>query len=55
MTFINLLAVLFIGLKLSAIIDWPWILVLSPLYPGLVVICMFIITAVMQSLKAIKK
>ena len=55
MTFINLLAILFIGLKLAAIIEWPWLLVLSPLYPGLVVLFVFIVAAVMQSLKANKK
>ena len=31
-TFIPLLAVLFIGLKLSSIIDWSWWWVLSPIW-----------------------
>ena len=35
MTFIGMLAILFIGLKLAAIIDWSWWLVLIPLYPAI--------------------
>jgi hypothetical protein len=34
--FLSLLAVLFIGLKLSSVITWSWWLVLLPLYGGLV-------------------
>jgi hypothetical protein len=30
--FTGLLAVLFIGLKLGHVIDWPWLWVLSPLW-----------------------
>jgi hypothetical protein len=30
--FAGLLTVLFIGLKLGKVIDWPWIWVLSPLW-----------------------
>jgi hypothetical protein len=32
MTFIGMLTVLFIGLKLTAVIDWSWWFVLMPLY-----------------------
>ena len=32
---LNMLAVLFIGLKLAGLIDWPWWLVLAPLWGGL--------------------
>ena len=32
MTFIGLLTILFIGLKLTALIDWSWWFVLMPLY-----------------------
>lgn len=35
MSFLSLLAVLFIGLKLAGIIMWSWWLVLLPLYAGL--------------------
>lgn len=35
MTFIGMLAILFIGLKLAAIIDWSWWLVLIPVYPAI--------------------
>ena len=33
-TFASLLTVLFIGLKLTNHINWPWIWVLSPLWIG---------------------
>jgi len=42
-SFINLLTVLFIGLKLTGHIDWSWWWVLSPLWIGLVVIVMLAI------------
>jgi hypothetical protein len=44
MTFIGMLTVLFIGLKLTAVIDWSWWFVLMPLYvlPLLVFIVGFI-------------
>lgn len=32
MRFFGLLAILFIGLKLTSVIDWPWWCVLSPLW-----------------------
>lgn len=32
--FIPLLTILLIGLKLTALITWPWYIVLSPLYIG---------------------
>jgi len=35
---LTLLGVLFIGLKLTGYIDWPWWLVLLPLYGGLIVV-----------------
>jgi len=34
--FIPLLTILFIGLKLTALITWPWYVVLSPLYIGFI-------------------
>ena len=30
--FFGLLAILFIGLKLAGIIDWPWVWVLAPIW-----------------------
>ena len=33
--FLPMLAILFIGLKLSGAIDWSWLWVLSPLWIGL--------------------
>ena len=35
--FAGLLTVLFIGLKLTNVIDWSWLWVLSPLWIGFVV------------------
>lgn len=35
--FLGLLGILFIGLKLTAVIDWSWWLVLLPLYGGLAI------------------
>jgi hypothetical protein len=34
MSFLSLLTVLFIGLKLTAFIAWPWWVVLSPIWGG---------------------
>jgi hypothetical protein len=36
--FAGMLAILFIGLKLTGYIDWPWLWVLSPLWIGIVLI-----------------
>lgn len=44
--FTGLLAVLFIGLKLTNVINWSWLWVLSPLWiPIVIVITLFIIFA----------
>jgi hypothetical protein len=41
--FYDLLALLFIGLKLTDYIDWPWLWVLSPIWlPLLIVVVMWI-------------
>ena len=32
--FLTLLGILFIGLRLAGVIDWPWWQVLSPLWGG---------------------
>jgi len=45
-SFINLLTVLFIGLKLTGHIDWSWWWVLSPLWIGLVIVVVLAILAV---------
>lgn len=37
-SFLGLLTILFIGLKLTAFITWPWWVVLSPLYPAILLI-----------------
>lgn len=45
--FFGLLAVLFIGLKLTGYIDWSWWWVLAPLWIGWAVILGFALVALM--------
>lgn len=42
-TFLGALQVLFIGLKLAGVIDWPWHLVLAPLIFEGIVILLFLV------------
>lgn len=42
--FLSLLGLLFIGLKLSGIINWSWWLVLLPIYGPVVLVFAFIST-----------
>lgn len=45
-SFLGLLAILFIGLKLGGVIDWSWLWVLSPLWLGLaVIVAVFVVAA----------
>ena len=45
--FIGLLGILFIGLKLTGFIDWPWWVVLSPLWGyALLVVLLLLVTVV---------
>lgn len=37
-SFLSLLTMLFIGLKLTGFIDWPWWLVLAPIWGDLAII-----------------
>lgn len=46
MSFLSMLAILFIGLKLAGIIAWSWWLVLLPLYLGLAIFGVLIIIMV---------
>ena len=51
--FFGLLTILFIALKLTGVIDWPWLLVLSPLLVSiavglLIVIVVFIVAFVKE-------
>jgi hypothetical protein len=49
--FLGLLAVLFIGLKLTHYIDWSWWWVLSPLWlPLTIVLCVFGVVALIAVL-----
>jgi len=41
-TFLGLLGLLFIALKLTGIIDWSWWLVTLPLYIGLLILIVII-------------
>ena len=55
-TFAGLLQVLFIGLKLAHIIDWPWIWVLSPFWIGIVLLVLiFVVAFVIEIVKYNKR
>ncbi len=41
--FVEALGLLFIGLKLTGVINWPWLWVLAPLWGQLVVFATFLI------------
>lgn len=43
--FTGLLTLLFIGLKLAGVIDWPWLWVLSPAWISTIVVAIIIIIA----------
>lgn len=43
MSFVGLLTILFIGLKLTSFIDWSWWLVLMPLWTAPIFAMIFII------------
>jgi hypothetical protein len=46
----SLLAVLFIGLKLTNVITWSWWLIMLPLYgPAVLAIVLFIVTFIIVS------
>lgn len=50
--FIGLLAILFIGLKLTGVINWSWLWVLSPIWiPFVAVIVMFAVFLVFFVIK----
>ena len=48
-TFLGLLAILFIGLRLAGIIDWPWWLVLLPVYGPIVLATAIVLIAYAMS------
>ena len=41
--FFSLLGLLFIGLKLANVIDWPWWLVLAPIWGPFVLVLMILV------------
>lgn len=45
-----LLTVLFVGLKLTGYITWPWIWVLSPIWIDIALIILIIIAAIIAKL-----
>lgn len=50
--FCGMLAIVFIALKLTGFIDWPWLLVLSPIWGfWLLVIVLAIIAVVISEIK----
>ena len=44
--FAEALALLFIGLKLCGVIDWPWLWVLSPIWIQLIVLVIAVVIIV---------
>ena len=50
--FSGLLGLLFIGLKLGAVIDWPWLWVLAPLWIPIAIAIPFLILAAVIVAKA---
>lgn len=49
--FVNLLTILFIGLKLAGVIAWSWLWVLSPLWISwLCVLCSFIFAIILMGI-----
>ena len=49
---VNLLTVLFIGLKLTGYITWSWVWVLAPLWAGIAfVLLVFLITSLVDYIK----
>lgn len=55
--FLSGLALLFIGLKLGKVIDWPWYWVLSPIWMPIVIIVIVVAVIFLVGLviKAVKK
>ena len=51
--FTGLLTLLFIGLKLAGVIDWPWLWVLSPLWIG--AILLFVLATIIVMAKRAKE
>jgi hypothetical protein len=53
--FLGLLTVLFIGLKLTHVITWSWLLVLSPLLFSLGIFILFLFIVLVVFLFALKR
>ena len=54
-TFLSLLTLLFIGLKLAKIITWSWWIVLLPLYGGVILFITLLIGVILFWLSKTKK
>jgi len=52
--FTGMLTILFIGLKLGGIIDWPWIWVLSPLWISMLIVLWILLIILIIALIANK-
>ena len=48
--FFGLLGILFIGLKLTGFIDWPWWVVLSPLWGYVLLIVLLLLVVVVVTI-----
>lgn len=52
--FFGALTLLFIGLKLTNVIDWPWWIVLAPIYGPLVIIIIILLLAALYTIIKVK-
>lgn len=53
-SFLALLTLLFVGLKLGSVIAWPWAWVLAPLWiPVAVVVVLFVLTFIVIGIKSL--
>jgi len=53
-SFLGLLAILFIGLKLTSVIDWSWWLVLLPLYAPICITAIVLLIYITVKVKEVK-
>lgn len=46
--FLGALCILFVGLKLCGVIDWPWFWVLSPVLIPLILVAVIVLAAIIK-------
>lgn len=55
MGFTGWLTILFVGLKLTGYINWPWIWVLSPIWIGLLIVIFFAVLLIIAAVADFRK